>query len=328
MQSFIVSHPRRPPCADIVNVKKTCVRKMHRLRQFGLTSLLVLAVALVPDARLSGRQLDGGPDEAFDTASISRSRPVRRVAAGGVIFFGGRRVGTWAPVFKADRMTIRAMTLRQLVWFAYNRPLPYKADDEGALYPVIGGPKWVDSDEFDVDATMPAGTANDHYPAMLRTLLRDRFKLVTTFVTKDLPAKALVVHDSRRMGSRLRRSAGECPSVELLMVTSGKRAAPRACTLLVDRRSANMTTIHGRGVAMAFFARYLSSETSVSVVDQTGMTGAFDFDIETPTANPEVIEPEFVRPIHLELEAQLGLTLRDTRAPGKVLAIVSAEPAP
>jgi len=56
---------------------------------------------------------------------------------------------------------------------------------------MIGGPSWIDSDRFDVEATAGASVPFDELRAMERTLLGDRFHLKTHTETRELPVYVL-----------------------------------------------------------------------------------------------------------------------------------------
>ncbi len=58
---------------------------------------------------------------------------------------------------------------------------------------VLGGPAWLDLDRFDMVAQAPRTTSSDDVRLMLRSMLVDRFKLVTHTATKPLPAFILTV---------------------------------------------------------------------------------------------------------------------------------------
>src|SRR4029453_156201 len=86
------------------------------------------------------------------------------------------------------------MTLRGLVAAAYGAPQPLP------VYRVVGGPGWIDSDRFDIDARastdltdlpgQPGWSA--HGQQMLRVLLAERFRLAAHQETRDVPSYALV----------------------------------------------------------------------------------------------------------------------------------------
>ena len=93
---------------------------------------------------------------------------------------------------------------------AYGAPglLPQPLAD----YQISGGPKWINSDRFDVEAKavgdVVRGTEGTRRKQlMLQTLLAERFKLVVHHETKELPIYALVLaRRDRRLGPKLRRS--------------------------------------------------------------------------------------------------------------------------
>src|SRR4051812_24338926 len=88
----------------------------------------------------------------FDAASVKR----RTEPGGG---FMGRRPG--------GRFVAEGVSLQDLIVFAY-RVQPYQ---------IIGGPRWLDTDRWDITAVGAAGTPDDVLVALQR-LLADRFSLV------------------------------------------------------------------------------------------------------------------------------------------------------
>ena len=57
----------------------------------------------------------------------------------------------------------------------------------------ITGPKWLDSERFDIVAKIPKGATKEQFQMMLQNLLAERFKLTLHRETKELPIYALVV---------------------------------------------------------------------------------------------------------------------------------------
>jgi uncharacterized protein (TIGR03435 family) len=57
----------------------------------------------------------------------------------------------------------------------------------------ISGPKWLDSERFDIVAKIPKGATKETFQLMLQNLLAERFKLALHRETKELPIYALVV---------------------------------------------------------------------------------------------------------------------------------------
>ncbi len=57
----------------------------------------------------------------------------------------------------------------------------------------VTGPDWMQGQRIDIQAKLPAGATEDQVPAMLQTLLADRFKLTIHREHKDQSGYALVV---------------------------------------------------------------------------------------------------------------------------------------
>ena len=73
--------------------------------------------------------------------------------------------------------------LKILVMLAYNLP-----DSQ-----ITGGPGWVDSDGFDIDAKAENPTSYEQINLMLQTLLADRFQLKIRRETREQPVYALIL---------------------------------------------------------------------------------------------------------------------------------------
>ncbi len=82
----------------------------------------------------------------------------------------------------AGRVDIGFASLRDLVMQAYEVK-PYQ----------VTAPDWMAAQRFDVLAKMPDGATKEQVPAMLRTLLEDRFKLVAHRENRELPVYSLEV---------------------------------------------------------------------------------------------------------------------------------------
>jgi uncharacterized protein (TIGR03435 family) len=82
----------------------------------------------------------------------------------------------------APQVKFYARSLRELIMLAYNVKI-YQ----------ISGPDWLADQRFDIVATTPDGARVSDTPAMLQTLLEDRFKLVAHRETKGRATLALKV---------------------------------------------------------------------------------------------------------------------------------------
>jgi uncharacterized protein (TIGR03435 family) len=180
---------------------------------------------------------------------------------------------------------------------------------------LLGGPAWMGADRFDITATFPEGAGRRELPMMLRALLADRFKLVVHTETRETPIYALVVaRADGRLGTRLRKADVDC------------EAAP------ADRdhcQSQISDKIVGRGQPLGSLARMLSPFVGRQVVDQTGVTGGFDFDLEFPelVAGPGGAGPaaDAGGSVFTAVEEQLGLKLTSAKGPVEFVVIDRVE---
>jgi uncharacterized protein (TIGR03435 family) len=160
-------------------------------------------------------------------------------------------------------------------------------------FQIAGHPAWANVERFDVDAKMEAGANSRDWPLMLQRLLADRFKLA-------------VRRESR--GPRL--TAAE-PS---------KRTSPGGDF------SASPTQIIGTGVSMAEFAMRLSRSIGVTVVDRTGLAGAFDLKLTWPIDDQFVGRGASASPtIFTAIQEQLGLRLQAAKGPVEMLVVDRVE---
>jgi len=206
---------------------------------------------------------------------------------------------------------------------------------------IAGGPKWIESERFDIIAKSEHVTTPAEALLMLRSLLKERFGLVFHYQTDEGPVYALLpVRGDRALGPQLRQSPmtdAECQAAMRAHAAGG--ALPEggpACTLRVssDREApadqASRMVLIGRSVTMAQLVDRLSGFPVLGrdVIDRTGLEGRFDMEVrwmppvrlpsnDTADSTPVVSGPS----IFEALERQLGLKLNATRGPIHTLVI-------
>jgi uncharacterized protein (TIGR03435 family) len=122
---------------------------------------------------------------------------------------------------RGDRFTVTGLSLKELVQMAYGR-----TNTNGApigQIQVIGGPNWLDSDRYDVQAKADCGggvISREQLQLMLQSMLADRFQLKAHKETRELPVYDLVVGKD---GAKLKASADQTPPP---LVASGP---PQVC---------------------------------------------------------------------------------------------------
>jgi uncharacterized protein (TIGR03435 family) len=182
---------------------------------------------------------------------------------------------------------------------------------EVRIFQIQGGPDWLTSERFDIIANGPEGTPDRLRPAMLRTLLAERFKLVAHFETREQQVYSLtLLRGDGRLGPQLKPSAPASGS------SSGFPSAS------VGDGTAR---INGRRVSMDTLAIMLTGSVfNQRVINRTGLSGEFELDLRfTPDSSP-ASAPEFPS-IFTAVQEQLGLKLEASRGSVEVLVIDSVE---
>ena len=210
------------------------------------------------------------------------------------------------------RFTARGFTLAALIRTAYRVQ----------EFQIIGGPDWINTARFDVEATFP-DVERAPVDVMLRALLAERFKLAVHNDTRERPVFALVfARADKRPGRELQKASIDCATA---------RGADSCGS------SVGPGYIQSRGRTMAQFAESLSQLTNTGsslnrlIVDRSGAEGQYNLSLRfTPENTPPVSIPG-VPPIDpngpsifTALQEQLGLKLEASNAPVPVLVVDSA----
>ncbi|HWB97931.1 MAG TPA: M56 and DUF3738 domain-containing protein [Bryobacteraceae bacterium] len=226
--------------------------------------------------------------------------------------------------------------LKQLVELAY-QVLPFQ---------IQGGPGWINSEAFDIlaKAPQPADTRDlakmsdaerrllqEQMRRRLQALLAERFQLAIRRSTKEGPVYALV---TARNGPKLKASTAGDGGPQHMRAGRGDLAVERG--------------------TMEMFAGHLSRVVGRPVLDRTGLTGAYDFELHwTPDPGGADLGKENMAigrtggggpggpggpapapppaadlsgaSIFTAIQEQLGLKLESTKGPVDVLTIERAE---
>jgi uncharacterized protein (TIGR03435 family) len=105
--------------------------------------------------------------------------------------------------YQTGRFVAENTALRWLISSAYGGPRDLPPDY------IEGGPPWIDTDGFDIDARTGGNPPPTATRAMLRSLLEDRFGLNVHREPRERQVQALVLAGTNgRIGPQLRRSDG------------------------------------------------------------------------------------------------------------------------
>jgi uncharacterized protein (TIGR03435 family) len=167
---------------------------------------------------------------------------------------------------------------------------------------LIGGPNWLETAGWDIDARLPAGANPAELPQMMQSMLADRFRLATHREIRALAVYALTVVKS---GIKLHLGDGR----------GGMSAGPR----LIRYGSGTMGELAGQ----------LSSYLHREVIDRTGITGQYAINLSFAPVDLNASVGDGVQDsapsIFQALQDQAGLKLESAKGPVEVLIIDHAE---
>jgi len=202
-------------------------------------------------------------------------------------------------------------------------------------------PKWVGSDNFTIRAHASGNPTRDQMRLMVQSLLADRFKLAVHFESQEVQALALTLITPGKTGPGLRpHSEGPpCDSQAAGKANGSKEEEthpfPPVCGVFyVTELPGQVRRLGARNTTMASIATALAGVEwqGRPVVDQTGLSGKFDFKIDwspNPMENPQPDaddqQDSTGAPFQAALKQQLGLKLVKQKAAVQVLAIDHVE---
>jgi bla regulator protein BlaR1 len=182
-------------------------------------------------------------------------------------------------------------------WIKYVIQRAYDLKD----YQVTGGPAWITSDRFEIDAKAgDAGVGEPQMRLMLQTLLAQRFQLKIRQETKEFPVYDLVV---AKGGPKIRALKPGDQS-------NCRRDNSEICGLRM----------------MPQLADFLTNAAGRPVFDKTEIQGDYDLllNFDVYEARNQAAPPDYDKPpLAIALQEQLGLKLEPRKASLPVLIIES-----
>ena len=231
--------------------------------------------------------------QSFEVATIKPTSPESRE-------------GRYMKMLSPHRFVVKNYSLQRLICIAYD--LNPKA--------VSGGPAWMTEDTYEILALTGGEKTptREEQMAMLRTLLAERFHLQFHRVPKEFAIYSLTV---ARGGSKLKASAAPADEPAALIGT----VYPQRIQL--PARNATMLEF-----ALVLQRAFLDRP----VLDRTGLTGRYDFNLEwapdetqlggdVPAAPPDASSPPFFTAV----QEQLGLKLEPGRGTIQTIVVDQAE---
>ncbi len=287
--------------------------------------------------------------QSFDVASIKPAVPPQPNGRGMIMFLrptGGP--GTNDP----GRIRYPNMSLKALLMSAYD-----------VKNFQITGPAFLDTERFDVDATMSPDTTRAQFRTMLQNLLDVRFKVAIHRESKELPMYALVV---AKNGSKMKESVaasgdGEAPPPPTALPDQPKIGSDGFPIIPVQQRGLftlmmpGRARLIGREQTMQDLATRLADMLNRPVTDATELKAKYDLvltyspeglngpmgpmppmppgglppggaAISGPAARPSDAEP--LLDIFGAVQSDLGLKLDAKKGPVEIIVIDHAEKVP
>jgi len=145
----------------------------------------------------------------------------------------------------------------------------------------IAGPEWLSGTRYDVAAKLPAGATRTQVPAMLRSMLEDRFGLKWHMETREAAVYGLIVAGQLRLKEAEAAPAAPDQPVE---VNAGGSSAGGSFSLGGGSNfSISTKGIEGQKLNMEDFTNTLSRFMDRPVMDMTGLKGRYDFSLPLTT---------------------------------------------
>jgi uncharacterized protein (TIGR03435 family) len=197
------------------------------------------------------------------------------------------------PLSAGEGYSARNAPVRLLISAMYNVPMGQ----------ITGGPDWLDTDGYDVEAKADHSYRSDDLRGMFQNLLADRFQLKFHKEMREGPVYVLTVDKS---GSKLK--VNESP------------ADPTWSPLRSTRDYVDVW----EKVSMTYFCRWLGpalQSQQLPVIDKTGLVGNYDFSLAYLPEFPPGFDMERIPATYRALPSifdalhELGLNLQRQKGP-------------
>lgn len=208
---------------------------------------------------------------------------------------------------RGGHLVIKALSLHDLIKFVY--PVQDRQ--------ITGGPSWMDTEKWDIEVKpdTPGSPNQQQMQEIVQKLLVERFALKVHEEKREMTAYILTVGKN---GPKMTKSADPFPDPNFIIGPGGK--------------------LHAQGTTMGDFAQLLQvSILDRPVVDQTGVTGKWDFTLRWtpdesqfpggpwPPPKPTADDPNGPPPLFTAIQQQLDLKLEARKMQVPVLVIDHAE---
>jgi uncharacterized protein (TIGR03435 family) len=230
------------------------------------------------------------------------------------------------------RVVLHCFNARQLIRTAYNPLTDYDHENTS----VVGGPSWIDSVRYEIEAKADGATLTDMTGVMLLGLLGERFHLQTHKESRSTPVYVLTVGDS---GPKLKPADTKACVMRDSSVFPPLPLPSGGPVEFCGRTSLNgkdgVSILNSYSVPLEAFAAALSSVAGRPIVVRAGITGKYDIHLEfareSLSSGPATLNGAPATPadpgdsgevsIFTAIRKQLGLKLTASTAPLDVVVV-------
>lgn len=315
------------------------VRRAARTRAAGIVAMAAACVAIFAPAAVRAQAQfspqspaqSATPATAQTVATPSTPRPSFEAASIKVDKSGSETM--MIPIdLPGGHTSARNANLRFLISVAYKLP-SFPGQTRVTL---LGGPSWMDSEHFDIEAEVEGNPSVEEKRLMLQSLLADRFGLRIHHETRQLPAFALVQDKGAKLGPQLQphnldaKCLGPSDTYSAPPVPGSTAPIQVPCDNITFRQGPFASwTLAGVNVDLDYLALVLSYWQGIdrAMVNRTGLTGKYDLQLQYTPQIPGADTTDASAPpiIFTAVQQQLGLKLEATRAPVDVIVIDHVE---
>jgi uncharacterized protein (TIGR03435 family) len=200
---------------------------------------------------------------------------------------------------KGRQFTMANRTVEGMLMFAYGM---HKKE-------IVGAPGWIATERWDVQGVpdVPGGPSLKQAQILTRKLLAERFGLKVHRETKELAVYAVTV---AKGGEKMARSAGD----------------PNGTPDENENSNGGQITMRMTNMSMGEFAPDLGYFLDRPAVDQTGLTGRYDFQLKWTADDSRAPTDGSAAPgLFTAIQQQIGLKLEPVKAPVEVLVVDAVE---
>ena len=193
------------------------------------------------------------------------------------------------------RLHITCLTLNEILLKAYGVE----------RYQIAGGPVWLNTDSYDIEAKAEGEPNKEQMLTMLRALLADRFSLKVHRESKEGNVYALTV---AKGGHKLKPPTGDDALISLYRYDPPTEPGVHY-------------SLAGKRATLAMIANRLGQVLGRPVIDRTGIEGEFGFKVDYAIDD----NPDSGASLPAAVQEQLGLKLEAAKGPVETLVVDHAE---